>query len=999
MDFKQFFQSFGKKVVTFWKTGKLQRILRITYDVSWNVILFFIILGTIGLFVGVGIGAGYFASLVKDEEVRSYDSMEKAIYNYEETSQLYFANNIYIGDIRSDLHREETSLDQISQTLIDAVIATEDEYFNEHKGIVPKAIVRALLQEFTNAEMKSGGSTLTQQLIKNQILTNEVSFERKAKEMLLALRLERFFEKDEILEAYLNIVPYGRDSLGRNIAGVQTASQEIFGVEANELNLAQAAYLAGLPQSPSYYTPFKSLGDGGGLKSEEGIEPGITRMKVVLNRMLEMEKINEREYQKALAYDITKDFIIETDSPSETYPYLVNELERNATRIIRNLLAEEDGYSPEDLEEDDELKVHYQMLADRDLRQNGYQIHSTIDKDIYDAFQKVVKDYEHYGPDWTYALKHPETGEPIIDEETGEVKTVTEMVQTAGMLFENSTGKILAFIGGREYSLEDQWNYATQSVRHNGSTMKPLLVYGPAIEKGYIQPGTPVADVETTFKIPGRDDWTPKNYSRGRFYGIVPARQALQHSYNVATARIYSMIVEEDPAREYLPKLGFTTLSEEDYDILSLALGAMSKGVKIEENINAFSTYGNNGKFVDGYMIEKITTTDGEIVYQHESPEPVEVYSEQTNYLVLDMMRSVINNGTASRLRSWLTHNNVDWAGKTGTSDNDHDLWFIATNPNVTFGTWLGYDTQYSLDCPSCALPNSQRNQLLWAELVNAATEVRPDLMAPSNRFEQPGGVVSRSVCAISGMLPSELCSELGLITTDLFNSNYIPNEVDDSLIRGAFVTVDGNRVVAGANTPEEFVDGDGIAFNPEFLERNDYNELEDIRSLFPSSNRSAWERIGIPSTDDTIKVEDDGKSPSRPSSVDLSGTTLSWKKSNSKDVVGYRIFRATKPEAKFELIGSTTETEFSIPNIDGVYHVKAVDYFGLESSTSESVIKGEFQEDSDDNDGSNRDDSNEEENQDEDDNQGEDDKTDQDNSNEENDGEGTDEEEGPNNE
>src|SRR5699024_1746167 len=203
-----------RKLKTLWQTGKLQRSLRITYDVFWNIVLFFLIIGFFIVLFGGSVAAGYFASLVKDESVRDYESMEKDIYNYEETSSLYFADDKYIGDIRSDIYREEVSLENVSDVLKDAVIATEDEYFSEHEGIVPKAIVRALVQQVTNSPIQSGGSTLTQQLVKNQILTNEVSFERKAKEILIAMRLERFFEKDEILEAYLNIVPYGRDASG-----------------------------------------------------------------------------------------------------------------------------------------------------------------------------------------------------------------------------------------------------------------------------------------------------------------------------------------------------------------------------------------------------------------------------------------------------------------------------------------------------------------------------------------------------------------------------------------------------------------------------------------------------------------------------------------------------------------------------------------------------------------------------------------------------------------
>src|SRR5690606_12040012 len=148
-----------------------------------------------------GMGAGYFVSLVKDEPLRSYESMKKDIYNYEEISTLYFANNVYLCKLRSDLEREEVKLEDVFQYLIDAVIAVEDENFYDHNGVVPKAILRALFQEITNAETQTGGSTLTQQLVKNQILSSEVSFERKAKEILLALRLEKFFEKDEILEA------------------------------------------------------------------------------------------------------------------------------------------------------------------------------------------------------------------------------------------------------------------------------------------------------------------------------------------------------------------------------------------------------------------------------------------------------------------------------------------------------------------------------------------------------------------------------------------------------------------------------------------------------------------------------------------------------------------------------------------------------------------------------------------------------------------------------
>ncbi|WP_343042034.1 transglycosylase domain-containing protein [Ornithinibacillus caprae] len=927
MNFKNLLQKYSKKVSEYWKTGKVQRTSRITYDVVWNIVLFFLIIGFIGMFFGVGVGAGYFASLVKDEPIRAYESMEKDIYNYEETSRLYFANNVYLGDIRSDIHREETTLDEISVTLKDAVIATEDEYFETHNGIVPKAIVRALLQEFTNSDMKSGGSTLTQQLIKNQILTNEVSFERKAKEILLALRLERFFEKDEILEAYLNIVPYGRDASGRNIAGIQTAAQGIFGLNADEVNIAQAAYLAGLPQSPSQYTPFAS---GGGLKDEEGIQPGLTRMKVVLHRMYEMEYITEEEYQEALEYDITEDFVTDYKTRDENYPHVQDELVRRATDIIKEKLAEEDGYSLEDLEEDDELNQQFEMLAERDLRQNGYHIHSTIDKKIYDAFQEIVKNYKHYGPDWTG---------PVKDPITGEVKEITQQVQVSGSLIENNTGRIISFVGGRDFNDEDQYNYATQALRSNGSTMKPLLVYAPAMEKGVLQPGTPIADVEMTY--PGTNI-KPSNFDRS-FHGILSTRTNLANSYNIPAIKGYIEIMNDNPVEEYLEKMGITSLDENEYANPSLSIGGTTRGITIEENTNAYATFANGGKFVDAYMIEKITTSDGEVIYEHE-PEPVEVFSPQTSYLTLDMLRDVISNGTGSYVKSQLSHPGVDWYGKTGTSQDRWDIHFVGSNPNVTFSTWLGYNIPQQ-QCLDCDMYYSHRNMKLWAELVNTATEINPELMAPSNSFERPDGIVSRSICAISGMLPSDLCSEAGLVTTDLFNAKFVPTEVDDSLMRGAYVMVNGKAVIAGPNTPKEFVDGDGLTFNPEFLKRNGYDKLGDITQLFPNVNRSAWEKISLPSNDLGSEIQDDGKAPSAPTSLNNSGKTLSWKASSSKDVVGYRIYRAANPDAKFELVGSTVETEFSIPSNKAVYHVKAVDYFGMESSASKEIVIGDFSE------------------------------------------------------
>lgn len=308
------------------------RAFRITGGVIWNLsLLILILVATLTVFAGA-VGAGYFASLVKEEPLRSKENMRELIFNYEETSEIYFADNIYIGKLRTDLERRETSLKDVSPIVIDAVLATEDEYFREHNGIVPKAVLRGLLQDFTNSATQTGGSTLTQQLIKNQILTNEVSYERKAKEILLALRLEKFMTKQEILEAYLNIIPYGRNASGRNIAGIETAADGIFGIKASELSLPQAAYIAGIPQAPYAHTPFTQKGQ---LKTEEALKPGIDRMKTVLYRMKEAGYISENEYQESIVYDITQDFRKPESRPEDRYPWLTYELENRAKKLLR----------------------------------------------------------------------------------------------------------------------------------------------------------------------------------------------------------------------------------------------------------------------------------------------------------------------------------------------------------------------------------------------------------------------------------------------------------------------------------------------------------------------------------------------------------------------------------------------------------------------------------------------------------------------------------------
>ncbi|MBM7715244.1 transglycosylase domain-containing protein [Siminovitchia sp. FSL H7-0308] len=875
---------------------------RITYGVAWNLtflLTIFLVLG--GIFAG-GVGAGYFASLVKDEKVRPASNMKQEIFHYEETSKLYFADNIYLGKLQSDIDREEVSIEEVSDHLKKAVIATEDEYFYEHKGVVPKALMRAVFQELTNSSVQTGGSTLTQQLIKNQILTNEVSFDRKAKEILLALRLEKFLEKDEILEAYLNVSTFGRNSSGQNIGGVQAAARGIFGVDAKELNLPQAAFIAGLPQSPFRYTPFAN---GGGLKEESLLEPGLNRMKTVLARMRAEEFITQKEYEEAIHYNIVGDFIKPQPRAYEQYPYLTEEIERRGITILMEILAKKDGYSEKDLQKDKGLYNKYETLARRDIRHNGYHIHTTIHKQIYDTHQKVKDEYNNYGYTKVRQERNPETGK---------LEKIKEPVQVGAILIENKTGKILSFVGGRDHKLEAT-NHATKAKRQNGSTMKPLLVYAPAMEMGLSAPGAVVADIplSTGGKV-------FRNYS-GRYYGLVSSRKALAHSYNASAVYTYLKTVNNNPAA-YLEKMGFTTLTKADHTNIAAALGGVEDGVTVEENTNAFTTFANGGKFIDAYMIEKITDHDGNIIYEHKA-KPVDVFSPQTSYLMIDMMRDVLRYGTASAVPGMLKFS-ADWAGKTGTTNGPNDAWFVASNPNVTLGAWIGYGKPAPLSTDGS---EGRRNLNIWARLMNGAYDAAPDLVKPKERFKMPGGIVRRSYCGISGMLPSKACSAAGLVQSDLFNAKFVPTKVDNSLGNGRYVMIKGKKYMALPSTPQEFTKPGGM-LSPEFVKQISLGRAINPAYLIPD-NDPRWKNLLAAGA----IMQDDGKAPASVSTT-MSNGLLTWNESPSHDVVGYRVYSGSGKRVASIASGSSLSYRAG----GGSYYVVAVDIAGRESAPSNKM-------------------------------------------------------------
>ncbi|KRM24425.1 transglycosylase family protein [Latilactobacillus graminis DSM 20719] len=723
-----------------------------------SIFLYGVSIGLICMALAVGIGAGYFAALMKNEPIPSYQVLKQQLDNTDQAAGLYFAKNNKFGTIKTDLIRTPVNINQMSPYLKDAIVATEDEDFYKHDGVVPKALFRAIISDVTGIGSQTGGSTLTQQLIKMQILTSQVTFKRKATEVLLALRVDKYFTKKEILQDYLNVATLGRNNKGQNIAGVQEAALGLFGKNAKDLSLAESAYIAGLPQSPSVYTPYDQDGT---LKDPEYLQYGLERKNTVLFRMYREHRITKADYQAAKKVDLTKEFQPKAD-PVETtksYGYVYNLLETQATDIMAKQLAKEANVSTAKLNKDPNLYKQYTTQATELFSTKGYQIHSTIDQDIYDAMQSIV---QQQGP--TFGQTYTDT---VTDQETGLQQTVASPVQNGSVLLDNRTGKVISFVGGRDFSLK-QTNYMLTK-RSPGSTIKPLLVYGPAIDQKIIGSKTMLADFKTNFK-----DYAPTDYAGTIQNKFIPADQALAQSLNIPTVNLYNKLKNTTDPAQYMRKMGIH-LSADEYNQLGISLGGTSDGVSVLEQASAFSTFADQGQHTDAYVIDKITDPAGNIVYQHHAKKQ-RVFSKATSYIMNQMLAGVLTDGTATTIYDQLYFNTNNLVGKTGTSNDNRDIWFIGSTPGITLASWMGYDsTGRNLTDNSSLI-----NEKYWSKLANSVYQIDPSLMRLEDDREKPRTVTSSKVLKLTGQLPGTVSINgspqnlNGATTTALYN-NWTP--------------------------------------------------------------------------------------------------------------------------------------------------------------------------------------------------------------------------------
>lgn len=696
--------------------------LNVSLRVIQTMLIGFIVVLFLGGMLALGIGAGYFAHLVEGTSVLTKTEIQQKVGDVTESSKLLYADSQELATIQSDPIREKVDSNEISPWVKKALVATEDENFYKHHGVVPKAVVRALLAEIVGFGAGSGGSTLTQQLIKQQVLTNETSFKRKANEIVLALDLEKYLSKDEILTAYLNISPFGRNNKGQNIAGVEEAAVGIFGVHAKDLNLAQSAFIAGLPQSPIVYSPYTNTGD---LKQDYSY--GMARKDDVLFNMYREQVITKKEYEDANKYDLAKDFQGRQDVEVQQHGFLYYTVYNEAINIIAKQQAKDDGISDAEYKKDG-VSTRYVEQAKVKMQNQGLTVKSTIDKNIYDAMQLGVAEYGQY-----------------LDDGSGET------VETGSVLMDNSTGRIYGFVGSRDYTT-NQNNHAFDTSRQAGSSIKPVLVYGPAIDQGLLGSESRIADFPMKYQHGEHAGKALENAENKGSKTFQTAREALTESTNITAYHVYQDMLSKKGSDQYayenyLKKMNYP--SSDTWGVESAPLGTTNVSTMTE--VNGFQTLANGGTYEQGYLIDSITDSTGKEIYKHKD-NPVQVYSKATASIMNDMMRSVITEQKTTPFKSILSGVNyqlstADWVGKTGTTDNYADNWLIVSTPTITLGSWTGRD-----DNQPMADGAGTRTANYMAYLAGRIYQVNPTIFGTSEKFELSDDVKQVKVADFTGL-------------------------------------------------------------------------------------------------------------------------------------------------------------------------------------------------------------------------------------------------------
>ena len=690
-----------------------------------------------------------------------------------------------------DSNRLPVTLDQIPVDLQHAVVAIEDERFYEHNGIDVKGILRAGMKALTTGDFSEGASTITQQLLKNNVFTNWTSestqlerFTRKIQEQYLAVQVEKKTDKDTILENYLNTI-----NLGAGSYGVQAAARQYFDKDVWDLNLSECVTLAGITQNPTKFNPI--------------INPDSNRKrrKEVLQHMLDQNYITQDQYDEALADDVYSRIQAAQEKNSSTentvYTYFEDEL---TDQIINDLMN---------------IKGYTKKQATNLLYSGGLKVYTTQDSKIQNILDEEYADPSNYpdtvqyeldyaltvtdpdgnqvnyskemlqlyfqneDPDFDLLFDSPEDGQTYVDKYKASIlangsKVLAERVnfapqpQSSMSVIDQHTGYVKALIGGRgEKTASLTLNRATDTTRQPGSTFKIVSTYAPALnEKGMT--------LATTFEDEPYEypDGSPVNNATRSYNGTTTIRTAIQNSINVVAVKCLEKVTPE-LGLKYLDNFGFTTLAhgtEADKDAngnvwsdanLATALGGITRGVTNVELCASYAAIANGGNYIKPIYYTKILDHNGNVLIENTAAER-SVIKESTAFLLTSAMEDVVKQGTGTACQL----DNMPVAGKTGTTEAYNDLWFVGYTPYYTCAVWSGYDNNEKL-------PDYARNfhKALWKKVM---TRIHEGL--PSKEFEKPASVEKLSVCEETGLLPRAGCP----VITEYFDVGTMPTEYCD---------------------------------------------------------------------------------------------------------------------------------------------------------------------------------------------------------------------------
>ena len=756
------------------------------------ILLLILAVGIIGVCGGLGVVKGILASAPDTDIDVSPSGFSTFVYDAE-------GNQIAKLDAEGS-NRVPVSMDKIPENLAHAFVAIEDARFYEHNGIDIKGIIRAGFIGLTSGHFSEGASTITQQLIKNNVLTSwtsesekgfAVKVKRKIQEQYLAITLEKQMDKDKILENYMNTI-----NLGQNTLGVQAASKRYFGKNVWELNLSECAVIAAITQNPSRYNPITHP------------EKNAERREKVLGDMLEQGYISQSEFDEALGDDVYSRIQIVNEETGETAinSYFVDAL---TEMVMEDLEAA--GYS--------------ETQAFSLLYSGGLKIYSTQDPTIQAICDEVCSNEENYPDGTTWYLNYQLTiqhanGEtnnyskemledylkqngsdkkyPLLfssqddayaaaenykasllqdgDEVLAEKISMTPQPQISMTIEDQSTGNVVALVGGRGAKEANRTlNRATSTTRQPGSTFKIVSTYAPALDSA----GLTLADVFVDAPFNYANGKPVSNWYSSGYRGICSLRDGIRDSLNIIAVKTLTSI-KPQLGYDYLQNFGFTTLVESEErngqifsDIQqSLALGGITHGVTNMELNASYATIANGGTYIKPKLYTKIVDHDGNILIDNTAGESRQVIKESTAFLLTDAMVDVVTSGTGTSVN----FGGMSIAGKTGTTSDYNDVWFAGYTPYYTCTTWTGYDNNAKLSGK-----NGERNlaKTLWRATMSKIHE-----NLENKAFNVPADIVTATVCSQSGKLPIPgMCDET--LKTEYFAKGTVPTETCDVHYQG----------------------------------------------------------------------------------------------------------------------------------------------------------------------------------------------------------------------